>query len=302
MSIELDIDKGRKAARVLYDCFSTGGILGKNNMPEDLVPYNVVSGTFEHIMFITLTVSIDYQRDAISLWNSSRKTFEDAETRYLYDPKALHEARLEKVMEDMNKYGLSKKHKQDAWIWRTVGVTFYKKWEGNPVKFLEHYGYDAPLILDALKQSTHISNGKEVTDYPFLRGDKIGPLWIKMLRDNVGIKELKNLDKVPIPVDIHVARASLALGIIKGSFKGRLEGLFEHIRKAWFESVKGLNIKDRPMIALDIDEPLWHLSKYGCAGRDKFIGQCPSSNICEAKDFCAQGMINIEKGNVEINI
>jgi hypothetical protein len=301
MPVLIDIDKGKKAAELLYNCFSGQGIFGHNEMPEDLLPSNVVPGSLEHIMFITLTVSIDYQRDAISLWEASRKTFEDIETRYLYSPIALHETKNEKIVEDMNKYGLSKKHKQDAWIWKTVGVTFYKKWEGNPVNFLKHYNHDAQKILEALKNSTHLNNGRNVADYPFLRGNKIGPLWIRMLRDNVGIEELKNLDRVPIPVDIHVARSSLALGIVKGDFEGRLDVLFEYIREAWHESVKDLNLKERPMVALDVDEPLWHLSKYGCTAREKTEGHCPLSHICEAKDLCNQGMIKIENGKVEIN-
>jgi len=53
-----------------------------------------------------------------------------------------------------------------------------------------------------------------------IRRDKIGSLWLRMLRDNVGIKKLKNLDKVPIPVGIHVARATLAIGVVREKFNG----------------------------------------------------------------------------------
>ena len=201
----------------------------------------------------------------------------------------------------MNKHSLSKKHTQDAWIWKTVGVTFFVKWEGNPLNFLKHYDYNARVILDEMKKSTHPQNGKEVWDYPFLRGDKIGPLWIKMLRDDIGINEFKKLDEVPVPVDIHVARSSLALGLVRGKFEGRLVDLFENIRQAWFQGVKNVSIKDRPMIALDVDEPLWHLSKYGCSSRDKISGQCPVQHLCEARQLCVSGRIMIEKERVEMN-
>lgn len=152
-----------------------------------------------------------------------------------------------------------------------------------------------------LKRDQHLSSGRWVNDYPYLRGDKIGPLWLRMLKDNVGINKLWNLDKVPIPVDVHVARATLALGIVRGIFKGRLEDLFEDIRSVWFESVKGLKVNKRQMIALDLDEPLWHLSKYGCFIRDKVTGQCPKYHNCEARDFCISGTIAIEKGYVELD-
>lgn len=301
MAITIDVNKANQAAELIYRQFSDQGILGHSEMPEDLIPSGVVQGSLEHMMFITLTVSIDYQRDAITLWKNSRETFEDKETRYLFDPVRLHEKSFSNIASDMQKHGLSKKQTQDANTWRTIGITFYKKWQGNPINFLRYYDYDAPVILEALKVSTHTDNGREASDFPFLRGNKIGPLWIRMLKDNVGINELKNLDRVPIPVDIHVARASLALGLVKGKYEGKLEDLFEDIRLAWFEGVKGLKTKYRPMIALDLDEPLWHLSKYGCAERDKATGKCPVDCKCEVKDLCIPGKIKIENGKVEID-
>ena len=124
---------------------------------------------------------------------------------------------------------------------------------------------------------------------------------MRMLRDNVGIAQLRNLENVPIPVDIHVARATLATGVVRGRARIGFESLFEYIRRAWFESVKGLKVKDRPMIALDVDEPLWHLSKYGCTSRDKITGFCPEHRNCEAREFCVNGRIKIEDNVVELD-
>lgn len=121
-----------------------------------------------------------------------------------------------------------------------------------------------------------------------------------MLRDNVGIKDLRDMDKIPIPVDVHVLRATLATGIVRGSYHGSLEELFKHVRRAWRDSVDSLNISDRQMIAIDVDESLWHLSKYGCTYRDKQIGSCKMKNICVAKDFCVPGKILVDGNSVEV--
>lgn len=121
-----------------------------------------------------------------------------------------------------------------------------------------------------------------------------------MLKDNVGITQLKNLERVPIPVDIHVARATLMTGVIRGTAKIRLDKFFENVRKAWFENVKDLKIKDRSMIALDVDKPPWILSKYGCTNRDKIIGYCPVCSECVVKDFCIKGKVKIENNFVEL--
>lgn len=298
--LENDVHRGKHLARLLYHSFATTGIHGKTEMPEDILPAGIMDGSLEHLLFITLTVSIDYQRDASALWAISRQTFEDPETRYLFNPASLHSTRPGQIKQDMQKYGLSKKMNGDPHIWRTIGVTFHKKYNGNPLNFLEDCHWDSLMILHRLQNETHLYEEKEVPDFPYLRGNKIGPLWLRMLRDNVGIEKLKNLELVPIPVDIHIARATLATGVVKGSFSGNLVSLFERLRMAWAESVRGLYVKNRPMIALDVDEPLWHLSKYGCTKRDKITGKCPSVTSCEAKKFCISGSIEINKNHIEL--
>lgn len=301
MAVTIDSSKGKLVAELLCRSFDTVGIHGRSDMPEDQPPTGVKIGSTEHVLFLTLTVAIDYQRDAPALWDSSRKTFEDPQTAYIFDPKTLHETPFGKVVSDMQKHGLSKKPTKDAQIWRTVGITFLKKWSGDPRSFLQDCGWDCPAILARLKRDTHLYNGRMVPDYPFLRGDKIGPLWLRMLRDNARISDLKSLHTVPIPVDIHVARATLSLGIISGKFSGRLSDLFSQIREAWFESVRGLVAKGRPMIALDVDEPLWHLSKYGCSFRDGSTGMCLRKKTCEVREFCADGLFKIDSGKVELD-
>ena len=112
---------------------------------------------------------------------------------------------------------------------------------------------------------------------------------------------MKELDKVPIPVDIHVARATLSLGVVAGKFNGKLTDIFDQIREAWFESVRGLQVKDRAMIALDLDKALWDLSKYGCSSRNGSTGACPRMSACYVREFCVGGVIKIDKGSVELD-
>lgn len=301
MTLIIDADRGQKVAELLHGAFNNKGILGHTDMPEDLIPDGIVKGSLEHILFVTLTVSIDYQRDADVLWGSSRKTYNDPLTMYLFDPKALHEKPRQSIIRDMQKYNLSKKPEKDADIWRSVGITFYKKWQGDPRNFLENCGWDAVKILQRLKEDQHLYNNYWKNDYPYLRGDKIGPLWLRMLRDNVGLKDMHNLDQVPIPVDIHVARATLALGIVRGRYDADLSVIYEAIRKAWFESVTGLIIEGRSMIALDVDEPLWHLSRFGCTDRNKITGECSNYNRCEAMNYCIFGSLEVSSNHVMLD-
>jgi len=302
MILKADPVRGEQLADLLYHKFQNEGIHGRTDMPEDEPPKGVTRGSIEHLCFITFTVAIDYMRDAPTLWNNSRATFSDPETNYLFFPKKLEQVGFEKVVKDMQKHGLSQRPERDANIWRTIGVTFSKKWAGNPLNLIEACDWDAIKMLGHLNNDKHLSNGSLISDFPNLRGPKIGPLWIRMLRDNVGITKLVNLDKVPMPIDIHIARATLTTGILKGQYRGSLGKLFPEMRLAWLESIKGLSVKGRPMIVLDIDEPLWHLSKYGCSGnRNKISGTCSAYGRCEAKDFCVKGKVSIEKSHVEVD-
>ncbi len=297
----IDNIRGKQVAQMLYHRFNTVGIHGRNDMPEDILPIGIKAGSLEHVLFITLSVAIDYQRDAPTMWESSRQTFEDPETKYLFDPKSLSVTSFVKIVEDMQKYKLSKKMQRDADFWHTIGVSFYNKWDGDPINFLKDCNWDSLTILERLKKDIHIENGEAKPDYPNLRGPKIGPLWLRMLRDNIGIQKIANLDKVPIPVDRHIARATLTTGVVRGNVRMNLNHLFKYIRKAWFESVMDLKLKNRDMIGLDMDEPLWHLSKYGCIERDPVTGNCPLINSCDAKDFCIKGSISIEDNIIDLN-
>ncbi len=301
MTIMIDRERANATANLLYKSFLTTGIHGRKDMPEDIVSDGIEKESLEHILFITLTVSLDYQRDAGELWKNSRKTFSDPDTRYLYNLQELRNKSLSVIIQDMQKYKLSKKPRQDAKIWNTVGISFLKKWQADPRYFLESCDCSASLALERLKKDTHLYHNRNTWDFPFLRGDKIGPLWLRMLRDNAGISSIKNMDQVPIPVDIHVARATLALGVVHGKYVGNLNDLFDSIRKAWFQGVTELQVENRPMIALDVDEPLWHLSKYGCTKRDKQTGNCPSKQTCELHDYCIPGKIDITNGMVELD-
>ena len=80
-----------------------------------------------------------------------------------------------------------------------------------------------------------------------------------------------------------------------------IEDLFADVRRAWAESVKGYSVDGRPMIALDVDEPLWHLSKFGCGRRNPETGVCPLRGTCELGVFCVDGRVSINGQTVALD-
>lgn len=88
---------------------------------------------------------------------------------------------------------------------------------------------------DALKLLALIRSSQYQAGFPYLKGEKIGPLWIRMLHDNCRVN-LSHLGEIPLPVDIHTAQATLQTGCIRPS---QLEGSMGQLRKAVRAALKG---------------------------------------------------------------
>jgi hypothetical protein len=192
----------------------------------------------------------------------------------------------------LRNYGLSRKHDRDAGFWRTVATSFLKKWAGDPRRLLETCRYEAPAILEHLVQDNHLEAGEEKRDFPSLRGPKIAPLWVRMLRDNVGLP-IKRIEEVPIPVDVHIARATFSLGVLRGTLRVSFAEIITPVQNVWAAAAQGTEY-----IALDYDAPLWHLSKFGCSRRHG--EECPRADECPVAAYCVAGKVKMTGSTVEL--
>ena len=245
-------------------------------LPEELIPEGIVVGSYDHIVFLTQSVSIDYMRSAQQLWDAARTTWKDETTKWVFYPKEIAERNLEDLINAMAKYKLSKKHTKDPKIWRKVALSFNELFDGDPRNLFEKFNYDALQIFNSMRSQY----GKS---FPYLAGStgtsKILSLWIRILHDVAKVK-FKNLHDVPIPVDIHTARATITTGCLAGEFSGTFNELVDKTKKAWIEACKGTNF-----YPLQLDEPLWNLSRYGCSNY-KNGNPCPVRNQCELRSYC----------------
>jgi len=291
--------KAKDVAVILYEKFnSEEGIFGHNIMPEDLQPRwgsdlsasIIERGSYEHLMFITLVVSIDYQRDADQLWEAGRKTFEDERTRWLFFPTELVRRDFPEVVGAMKVHKLAKKPQKDAGIWSRVSRSLHEFHDSSPQSIVEKCGRDAWKIF-SLKFDSKFKGR-----FPYLSGDKIFPLWIRMLHDNAGV-ELKSLDRIPIPVDVHVARATFTTGCLIGEYRGTIAKIFPRIDEAWRKAIE-LVRHPRLTYRLQLDEPLWHLSRHGCTFREGSI--CPKRRACPVREFCVKGVADVSAEWVEV--
>jgi hypothetical protein len=283
--LRADLARARKVAQELCDAFynSQGGIHGETvaTSRERNRPRNVKVGTRDHLLFIALTSSVDRQRNAYDLWDRAQKARQSDRDCYLFDPDRVVQTGFSKVSEDLKRLGISQKHGPDASAWFSICETFASKWHGDPNNFLNSCKYHAPSILDRLKNDHHWSKsrGRDVRDYPQLRGAKIGPMFLRLLRDWTPVK-LVAMDEIRIPIDIQVLRATFCTGALSGSYDGPAEPLFADVRSIWHRATQGLTSKatGQPMIGLDMDGPLWRVGRYWCGNRAQ-VG-CPYAPRC----------------------
>lgn len=260
-------------------------------MPEDVLPEGRVRYSPEYRLFLTLVVAIDYSRDADKLWAIARRTHDSPETRYLFNPNDLLRRPSHAVEQDFRQSGLlAGPHDFRTWI--TLSRTFHERFKGDPLNLLLTCDMEGPRILDYLR-----NHG---SDFPYLKGQKIGPLWLRMLRDNAGLS-FEKLEDVQIPVDVHVLRATLCLGVMTGDYEGPLDPLKERIAAIWMTAVKNQEIRDardrRPFVSLDLDEALWTLGRTYCNKRNH--GTTNSS--CPGHPGCAEGRISVTKERVLVH-
>jgi hypothetical protein len=78
-------------------------------LPGSKPPSTVIRGSDEHLLWISLTVAIDYQPDAKKLWKAAQDTWDDKETSWVYYTSRVMEKDFESLKSALQKYGLSKK-------------------------------------------------------------------------------------------------------------------------------------------------------------------------------------------------
>ena len=280
-----DHERAREAAKRLLEAWRGPGIFDHREMPESELPSGMRRGSDDHARFITLTVAIDYMRDASDLWRAARATYEDAETRWVFNTGEV-QRRMSELGDALGRHGVTRRPQDDPATWSGVATGLQELADGDPTQLAASCEMDAPTLLDEIRRPEHRRR------FPRLRGRKIGPLWIRMLADECGVP-LKRLDEIPIPVDVHIARTTFACGALHGSAHAGVEELADAIADVWREACRGLDA-----YPLQLDQALWLQSRDGCSTRRG--DTCPRESECAISDLCVGGQIAISDGVVQV--
>lgn len=272
--LQENIPRAIEVAKVLIPIYKKG-IFGhkSEDMPELLKPKDLEKGSVEHVNYMSLLVALDYMREAKQLWQAGINTYNDNEVKWVFDINNKDIEDMHKLILALQKHKVSKKPEKDARIWQTIAFGIRDLFDGNMKKFIDQKcDHNAIIMFYKIKY-------KYKRFFPNLSGDKILPLWIRMMGSVCGIK-INNLEDITIPVDVHTARATIFTGCLTGQgIKTNIQNIIFDVDRVWSKASEKLGINK-----LDLDEPLWTLSKYGCSKSKNM--NCPVFNDCPVKELC----------------
>ena len=290
VNLLLNFQRASKVAEELIEALNRGGIFGRKELPDDMAESLKKYLTEEEFLrFITLTTALDYMRNAEKLWKSSILTIQDEEVKWVFHPEKVTEQGKENLKSALGKHKLAMKKEKDSEIWFKISKALREHYGGSIKQLFETYDYDVG------KMFKDFIAGEKKERFPGLSGIKLFPHWIRSLKDKTTLP-FKNLHKLPIPVDVHIARATFTTGCITGRYssKGINDTVRKRVIKVWEEGLKNSGI-----VPIEMFRPLWLLSKHGCHYRKN--GKRPKLSECPVKRYCVEGKVIVTSNRVEID-
>jgi len=253
----------------LYKAYITTGVFSvrENDKPEVQYTKGIPRYSLPHILMNV--AALDYNTSATPLWVGARRAFENPNTRFIFTPRLVVQRGPAALAEGMISSGFTGRYpKQNALNLYKIALTITQQYEGNVLNLLRTYNFDALQLWE---------NRKKLGDLPSLTGPKVFPFWLRMLRDVAKIK-FKNYTELPMPVDVHILRATYRL-ILRTNKKPSQKDA-KAIRELWSKGLRGTQLY--PLL---LDRALWSLSRYGCSGTDG-KDRCIKIDFCPVRDFC----------------
>ncbi len=232
------------------------GELGGEVMPEDENPH-FEKDSKENYIYFTLPMALNYQRNSYTLWESANKTYQDEETRFVFDPKICLEKSFEEVQYALTKYKVALQKQKQTEIWLALCNTIVELYDGDIRRLFDKLDNDVDKIRDFIQK-------KHKKDFPYLSGTKICNYWLYVIWQYTD-REYKNIENLTVAPDTHVVKATHRLGLITDEELNRSDVQLMAIDR-WNDLFKGTKYKP-----IDIHTALWLWSRNGFIDLDESI-------------------------------
>ena len=234
-----------ESVRRLYKMWKNGE-LGGDFMPEDSNPH-LKKSSKENYHYFTLPMALNYQRNSYKLWESALLTYNDSETRFVFDIDEILNHSEEEVRIALTKYKVALQQNKQTEIWIKLCKTI--KENGDIRNLLRVCEYDVNKIRNYI-QVEHKKN------FPYLSGNKLCNYWMFVLYQYTDIK-FKNLQDLTVAPDTHVIKATRKLNLITEEELNKTDVQMIVIKR-WNELLDGTEFKP-----IDIHTPLWLWGRKG---------------------------------------
>ena len=243
------IDKKEILIKVeeLYSMWKKG-LLGGEIMPENSNPH-LRSNSLENYLYFTLPMALNYQRNSYTLWENALKSYNDIETKFIFNPKKVVNKTFEEVQYALTKYKVALQKQKQTEIWIKLCQTFCDLFNGDIRKLFDENDNDVNKIRDYIQKQNKLR-------FPYLSGTKICNYWLYVLYQYTD-RKYKNIEDLTIAPDTHVIKATKKLGLITEKEYNRSD--VQHlVIKRWKELLSKTNYNP-----IDIHTPLWLWSRNG---------------------------------------
>ncbi len=245
MNREMTLDLISKC-RMLIEA-NAEGKLGTTEMPEDANPGFTDSEKEMRIAYFTLPMALNYQRDSYKLWQAARKTYNDPETKDVFDVNKVAKMPTDKLQRALGKHRLALQPNKHTHTWQTIAQTVFNEWGSFELMFCSTGN-------DFLKLRTMIQEINK-KGFPYLSGPKIFNYWSSILKRYAHV-ELINSEHIELAVDTHVLKCSVLLNVITAEEALKLDSL--EISERWRMALVGSKIAPS-----DMHFVLWFWSRNG---------------------------------------
>ena len=218
------------------------GLLGGDKMPEDENP-GLDKLSAENLLYFTLPMALNYQRNSYKLWEAVNKTFTDPLVKNVFNPTDVLKMSDADLRAALLKYKVALQPTKHIEIWRTLCNTFSRK----PIdKFLMELDFD----IDKIK--LYIQKNKK--DFPYLSGPKILNYWLYVMEQYTNVKFIDR-ENITVAPDTHIIQASCKLGIIDES-ETTQPNIQDIVSERWQDI-----LFDTGYCPIDMHTPLWLWSR-----------------------------------------
>lgn len=238
--------KFHNKCRALLEAYKSGK-LGQTRMPEDSNPgFDSHEGELK-IAYFTLPMALNYQRDSYKLWEAALNTYNDPETKFVFNIEKVCKVSENELRVALTKYKLALQPNKHIRTWKTLARTIYDNWST-----LSNLFKNVDNDFLKLRQLVELDYKK---GFPYLSGPKIFNYWSFIVGTYGGVK-LNNRDFIEIAPDTHITQCSVKLRVIT---KKESENLTkDDISLRWRKLLAGSGISP-----IDMHPPLWFWSRNG---------------------------------------